>query len=287
MRLLCSGLVLGVILTITACNLQSEQVVEQQQIAQADTPTPSETIPAGDPLPTVTPRSTLRPPPTFEPPTLTPAPSATPTITPTPTIQIEGDLPPLLGLDTPTLPPGEEEPCQIREDWQLLYEVQPGDAMAKIADIYNIFVDELAEGNCIDDPSIIRVGQFIRVPGDAHPLTPQFVCEPWELLTPFNGTVTVPAEGTITFNWRGPESPRYLVRLYRNDTGTGDIFREYLTEFQEYYILDLTDIPEGGLYSWRVFPIGMDFLQIPCQESHHSIFVKDELPPTPTIAVPN
>ena len=274
-------LILVVVMMMSAaCNLGREELTDgQQPIAQAITEQvdePTDAFPS-TPLPSLTPSNTLRPPPTFEPPTLTPRPSDTPTITPTPTIQLSGDLPPLEGLHTPTVGPGTEPACVPNEDWGLRYEVQANDAVESIAQKYNIYAGDLAEGNCLDDPNLIVVGQFLRVPGEAHPGPPAPDCS-WELLTPFNGTITVPGAGQVTFNWNGPEAPRYLVRVYENDSGTGDYIAEYLTEFQTYYVLDLTELPKGGTYSWRVFPIGMDFLQIGCPESHHSIFTKEAMP---------
>ncbi len=269
-----------VIMISGACNLEREELTDvQQPIAQAITEQveePTDPFPS-TPLPSLTPSNTLRPPPTFEPPTLTPRPSNTPTITPTPTIQLSGNLPSLEGLHTLTPGSGTELACTPNEDWRLRYEVQANDALETIAQKYNIYAADLAAGNCLDDPNLIVVGQFLRVPGEAHPGTPAPDCS-WELLTPFNGTITVPGAGRITFNWNGPAAPRYLVRIYENNTGTGDHIAEYLTEFQSYYTLDLTELPKGTTYSWRVFPIGLDFLQTGCPESYHAIFTKAIMP---------
>lgn len=275
----------SILLLTAACNLGREDGVDgEQPIAQAqqDTPTtptrtPTDDFP-GEPLPTLTPSNTLRPPPTFEPPTLTPEPSATPSITPTPTIAIQGDLPALQGLYTTTPGPGTPSGCEPREAWTLRYEVQANDALARIAEKYNTTAQELAEANCLDDINLIVVGQYLRVPGDVHPAPPAPDCT-WELLTPFNGTITVPGSGTITFNWNGPEAPRYLVRVWRyHNDGTETYLKEFLTEFQTYYTMDLKELPEGGSYSWRVYPIGLDFLQTSCPESYHSIFTKAPAP---------
>jgi LysM repeat protein len=266
-----------ILIVATACNLAaSEEVFEQQRIAQQATAT--ETIPPSTPLPTLTPSNTLRPPPTFEPPTITPSITPSPTITPTPTIDISVSIPGLLGLPTPT---DESEPqCEPRDDWELRYRVQPNDALARIAEMYNTWPNVLAEGNCLEDPNMIVVGHELRVPGEAHPLTPEFVCVPWELLTPFNGAVTIPGEGQITFNWRGPQSPRYLIRLYRpRGDGELDQVAEILVEMRQNQTFDLAEIPEAGLYYWRVYPLGGDFRQIPCEESYLSQFSKAAGPP--------
>lgn len=272
-------------LILAACNLgQQELPIDAQQPDTQQTteePEPTETLPPFTPLASLTPSQTLRPPPTFEPPTLTPTATSPATVTPTPTLNLEVNIPGLQGLNTAT-PEAGEETCVPRDDWHLEYIVQPGDALANIAPRYNTYANVLAEGNCIADPSLIQLGQRLRVPGDSQPTTPEFVCSPWELLTPFNGTITVPGNGTITFNWRGPEAPRYLVRLWYNDNASGNFYDEYLTEFRNDYTLDLSEIPGGGTYSWRVYPLGRDFLQIPCRESDYSIFTKAAAPPTPT-----
>jgi LysM repeat protein len=269
-------LIMLLLIVVSACNLTaSEQIIEQQRVAQQATAT--ETIPPNTPLPTLTPSNTLRPPPTFEPPTITPSITPSPTITPTPTIDISVSIPGLLGLPTPT--DAAEPACEPREDWELRYRVQPNDALASIASMYDTWPNMLAEGNCLEDPNMIVVGQELRVPGEAHPVTPEFVCTPWELLTPFNGAVTVPGEGQITFNWRGPQSPRYLIRLYRPRGDDLNQVTEVLVEMRQNQTFDLGEIPEGGLYYWRVYPIGLDFRQIPCEESYLSEFSKAAAPP--------
>ena len=45
----------------------------------------------------------------------------------------------------------------------LPYRVQPGDSLAAIAAKYHVSVDDLARWNNIKDPSLIAVGQQIRV----------------------------------------------------------------------------------------------------------------------------
>lgn len=297
-RLLNKGAWLLAALTLAACTLsaqdgelQGEATIDRGDVATA-TITPDRALEiallqTGEPLPTVTDFPTLRPPPTDEPPTPTPTATTQPTETPFPTIDVDiGDLG-LGGLNTETPRPGEGVPCAPREDWALFYEVQIGDALANIAPRYNTSVEELAEGNCISDPSLIRIGQTLRVPGSAHPLTPEFICEPWELLAPFNGTITVPGSGLLNFTWRGPESPRYLLRIYtQNADGTFNQVYEQMVEFKQNTSVDLADIPDEGLYLWQVFPIGNDFLQIPCQESFVSQFVKAP-EPTPIPGLPD
>jgi LysM repeat protein len=232
-------------------------------------PTATETIPPYTPLPSLTPSQTLLPPPTFEPPTATPQPSASPTITATPVYEMAVSIPGLHGAETatPTGTPG----CAPREDWKLTYTVQANDALAKIADAYNAFVNELAEGNCLADVNMIRVGQELRVPGEAHPAQPEYVCTAWEVLTPFNGSQTVPGDGNITFNWRGPVSDKYLIRITRPD-GTQ---YERVVELRMNDQMDVSEyLRDEGVYTWYVYPLDENFAQIPCLEGGPWTFYK-------------
>jgi LysM repeat protein len=232
-----------------------------------------ETLPPSSPLPTLTPSKTLKPPPTFEPPTKTPQPALSVTSTEPPTLNLDSvDIPDLQGLETPT--PTSTPGCKPREDWKLVYKVQPNDAMEKIAKAYGITTWELAEGNCIEDPNILRVDQEILVPGEAHPATPQYVCTEYEVLTPMNGAYAVDRSNQITFNWRGPDSDRYLIRVWMPD---GTVW-EYVVDRTQNATLDLhSNFPQQGIYKWRVYPLGLDFLQIPCPESPEWWFSKAEV----------
>jgi len=229
-------------------------------------------------LATVTPQpsptNTLLPPPTFEPPTATPTPSPVPSLTPTPTISLNIEIAGLHGAETPT--PTSTPGCTPREDWHLTYTVQFDDTLSAIADRYGTWVDELAAANCITDKNLIVVGQVLRVPGDAHPQQPEVECVPWEVLTPFNGSVTVPADGTITFNWRGPLAPINLIRIYRPD---GTVY-ERVIELRQNETIDLnTYLPQEGFYTWYVYPLGRDFKQIQCLEGGPWTFYKPESSP--------
>jgi LysM repeat protein len=226
-------------------------------------------------LSTVTPQPsqtpTLLPPPTFEPPTATPTPSLVPSQTPTPTTDISVSIPGLKGAEspTPTTTPG----CEPREDWTLTYTVQFDDALSAIADKYGVWVDELAEGNCITDKNLIVVGQVLRVPGESQPYEPAVECVPWEVMTPFDGSVTVPADGMITFNWRGPLAPKNLIRIYLPD---GSVY-EKLIELRQNETIDLNEhLSLEGTYTWYVFPLGEDFIQIDCLEGGPWTFYKPQ-----------
>ncbi len=275
-------LLLLLALLAAACNLNT-QPEEQLVMLQADTPTGEPTDGAqaqSSPLPTLTPSRTLRPPPTLEPPTLTLTVTTTPAPTETPTLNLAVEIPGLRGLETatPTGTPG----CEPRADWQLTYEIQPNDALATIAQRYGTYVNALAEANCIDDPNVIRAGQQIRVPGAAHPNQPRFECIPYTILTPFDGTNSVPETGSIVFNWVGPRVPVTLIRIYRpGKDGVLDGSQVEITvELRQNETVNLAEVlPEGGTYTWELYPLDEGYRQIDCAKGGPWRFTKPQSPP--------
>lgn len=263
---------------------------EKKGVSQAEgqqstaTPTklasPTETIPPYTPLPSPTPSQTLKPAPTFEPPTATMEPSLTPSQTTAPTVSVDVSIPGLNGAETPT--PTTTPGCEPREDWTLTYTVQFDDTLSSIASLYGTWVDELVEGNCITDKNLIVVGQVLHVPGETQPVVPEVECVPWEVLTPFNGSVTVPSDGSITFNWRGPAAPINLIRIYRPDGTT----YERVIELRQNETIELNDyLAQAGTYTWYVYPLDRNFSQIPCLEGGPWTFTKPESATvTPTMA---
>jgi LysM repeat protein len=238
--------------------------------------TPTETIPPSTPLPTLTASRTLLPPPTFEPPTLTLFPTNTPLPTLTPTFDLSSSIPGLRGAETPT--PSSTPGCEPREEWELTYTVQPGDSLARIAERYGTYIRDLAQANCLSDPDFITLGQVLRVPGESQPVVPAVECVGYELLTPTNGTLAVPGSGQLTFNWRGPRAPRNLIRVWRPD---GSLY-ERVVELRQNETIELADIPAGGTYTWRIYPLDYNFVQV-CPESELWSFTKEWAPtPTPT-----
>jgi LysM repeat protein len=240
--------------------------------------TPTETIPPYTPLPSLTPSQTLLPPPTFEPPTATPTETPIPSQTPTPTTIVEVSIPGLNGAETPT--PSTTPGCVPRKDWKLTYTVQFDDTLSAIADKYGTWVEDLVDGNCIKDKNLITVGQVLHVPGSVQPTSPEVACVPWQVLTPINGAVTVPADGDITFNWIGPAAPINLIRVFRPD---GSKF-EVVIELRQNESVNLNDnLAQSGTYTWYVYPLGHDFQQIQCLEGGPWTFTKPESStPTPT-----
>jgi LysM repeat protein len=254
----------GIMMTIMINNAPNIPYSAAQNSASL---TPSETIPPTTPLPTLTPSSTLRPPPTLEPPSSTPPPSLTPTITATSTIDSSISVEGLHGLETAT--PTSTAGCKPREDWKLTYTIQLNDALVNIAQKYGTSVDELVAGNCIADPNVIVMGQNLRVPGESQPVK-SISCTAWEALTPANGTINVPADGTVTFNWRGPEADRYLLRIVRPDGTT----YEEVFDLRQNQVLALENLLMYGTYTWYVYPLDMNFRQIACKEGGPWTFTK-------------
>lgn len=224
--------------------------------------------------------ATLLPAPTFEPATSTPTPSPVPSLTPTPTTNVSVSIPGLNGAETPT--PTSTPGCEPREDWKLTYTVQFDDTLSKIADLYGVWVDELAEGNCIQDKNVITVGQVLQVPGESQPVVPDVECVPWEVLTPFDGSVTVPADGSVTFNWRGPAAPINLIRIHRPDGTT----YERVIELRQNETINVTQyLSLEGTYTWYVYPLDRGFRQISCLEGGPWTFYKSvSSTPTPTMS---
>jgi LysM repeat protein len=257
-----------------------QQQQPQQQITQiAQQPTATETQLPRTPLPSVTPRATLKPPPTLEPPTATPQPSNTPTITPTATIQLVVTVPGLQGLPTATATGGTPA-CEERAEWQLRYQVQTNDTLSSIANTFNTTRFDLAEANCLDDPNLIVVGQQLRVPGDALPQTPEFVCTDFELRTPIMEAWGIEPGAQVTFNWVGPETYRNVVRLYPPDYDFAnpdpDKWIDRTVDLAQNVTLDMSELRDGGRWQWQVIPVDVNFQQV-CPESPLWAFHKESI----------
>jgi LysM repeat protein len=266
-------------LALSACNLQMNtpnRAIPLNLQNGTATAIATETLPPYTPLASLTPSPTLRPPPTFEPPTATLPPTQPPTVTVAATLAVDVSIPGLHGAETPT--PSTTPGCTPREDWKLTYQVQRDDALARIADRYNTSVQELVEANCLTDPNVIVIGQQLRVPGAEHPAQPAVECVPWEVLTPVDGSMAVSGEGQLTFNWRGPRAPRNLIRVIKPD---GAIY-ERVVELRQNEAIDLADLPLAGQYTWYVFPLDWNFVQVSCKEGGPWRFSKEPKPPTAT-----
>jgi len=216
------------------------------------TPSPS-IVPTHTSLASLTPSKTLLPPPTLEPPTSTPPASQTPSITPIFT-PIVVDVPGLIGLETNTATPAKV--CVVRKDWKLTYTVQAQDALIAIAKTYGTDAATLAAGNCLHDANAIRVGEVLQVPGNAPPSNPGWDCSvPVQLVAPMNYAASIAGSGSINFQWTGPTTPRYLIRIF-DPNGTK---YEYGTDLAQYYSLNLSNIPLAGTYTWSVYPLDLGF----------------------------
>lgn len=175
---------------------------------------------------------------------------------------ISVDLPSLHGLESPT---PTLESCEPRQDWELTYTVKEGDALARIAQAYDTYAADLALGNCLNDANVIRVGQTLRVPGESHPVVPEWTCAPWEVLTPIDHAFDIAGDGQMTFNWRGSAGKRNLIRVF---DASGTLFWERTVDLRQNETINLAaEGFEAGNYSWQVYPLDLNFRQIPCEES--------------------
>jgi LysM repeat protein len=255
----------------------------QGAVAQAATsasqPPPTETIPPFTPLASLTPSKTLRPPPTFEPPTQTPLPTTIPTETMTATIDLRVSLPGLRGAESPT--PVSTAGCVVRKDWKQTYTVQFNDALSRIADKYGVTADDLATANCLPNKNLIQQGQVLKVPGSA-PLNPNAIeCRGYELLAPFDGTLSVEGGGTLSIVWVGPRAPRNLIRIFRPDGSK----HEVVVELRQSEQINMPEfLAQAGTYTWYIYPLDGNFQQA-CPEGGPWRFTKalsPTLTPSPT-----
>lgn len=275
-----------VVITLAATRTDSEATAEAIVPANGVRYQGSVTsVPSATRQPEITPTATrtLIPPPTFEPPTNTPQPSFTPTITPTQTVDSNVLMEGLHGIPLPTLTKSAETTCKLREDWKLTHTVQRDDALSTLAQRYGTTVEELATGNCLADANMISVGQQLRVPGTTQSATTaaqqQTCSEPWQAIAPHDNSFSVPGEGEVSFDWRGPKADRYLVRIFKPEGGTYEV----VVDLRQNATVDMKNLPAGGKYTWYVYPLDMNFQQTVCKEGGPWIFTKPGAPtPTPT-----
>ena len=68
-------------------------------------------------------------------------------------------------LATEESPSAEITPgCTPRADWTTTYELSSGETLAQIADLLEITVQDIVDGNCLEDPDVIFAGQQIQLP---------------------------------------------------------------------------------------------------------------------------
>jgi hypothetical protein len=240
----------------------------EEIIAQVASETATETLLPRTPLSTRTPSRTLLPPPTFEPPTATSQASNTPNPTATQPLIINVTVEGIIGLPTATTTPSEA--CEKREDWTLQYQIKTNETLTMIANDFSVSVWELAEGNCLEDADLIRSGQYLLVPGSSFPVIPEVVCEPFQLRQPLDGAWDVPATGMITFNWDGPRAPHNLIRIYPPNFDFAkydpDKYIEVTFDLRQNHSIELSTLEDGGRWTWQVYPLDRNFVQI-CPES--------------------
>jgi LysM repeat protein len=258
--------------------LSNQATPEPEVIIVAQNATATETLLPATPYSTQTATLTLLPPPTIEPPTATPAASNTPTMTPSQSFIVNVTVEGIQGLPSPTVE--SLEACEPRDDWKLEHEVQTNETLSMIADYFGTTIRALAEGNCLEDVNVIRVGQFLHVPGDAFPVVPAVECTEYTLLQPIDDAWDIPATGQIIFNWRGPRAPRNLVRIYPPDYDFSehnpDKYFDYAFDLRQNEAIDLIELEAGGTWFWQVFPLDSNFVQV-CPESPRWSFNKNPL----------
>lgn len=164
------------------------------------TPSPTDTAPAS-PTPTSTYTPTHTETPTFTPTaTYTPSETLLPTATFTPLATLT--FTPYPSLTPSATPVGEEETdtlspsgCPVPKGW-IAYTIQPGDNLFRLSLRFDLDMDELAEANCINDPSNITAGQLLYVPPDSDITPPE----------PDNGSSTDDgsAGGLLSFDCDNP-----------------------------------------------------------------------------------
>lgn len=81
-------------------------------------------------------------------------------------IRLPDGVTPVIVRPFPTPTPA---PVCAAADWPYSYTVQVNDALERIARWHGSSVDEMARGNCLPDPDLIRTGEILRVP---NPLLP-------------------------------------------------------------------------------------------------------------------
>ncbi len=140
-----------------------------QQYAEDNTPTmtavpaPEETAPAeGEPTEEVGAEATATPVPDVPPAETVELPTAMPTLTPEPTQ--EG----VVAVTTPTATPvATQQPAPTTGTGT--HVVQAGENLFRIALRYGTSVEALAQANGITNPSLIYVGQQLKIPGTSEP----------------------------------------------------------------------------------------------------------------------
>lgn len=165
---------LVMLLPFAACNrsaapdavgeLANEDELMQQAASEADSPVaPPTTAPTEEPTAEPTEEPTIEP--TAEP---TEEPIAEPTVEPT-------EEPTVEPTEEPTVEPTAEAPVAIPGE----HVVQPGENLFRIALRYGTMVESLAQANGITNPTLIYVGQVLKIPGGtaapAAPMTTETV----------------------------------------------------------------------------------------------------------------
>ncbi len=176
--LVASFIVLLVLLALapTPTPVSPEQLAQAPVATPTSTPQPRTPLPAptrtsaateeaqATPVPTATQAATPSPSPTSSPtPTSTPTPTETPAPTPTPS-PIPTATPTVTASPTP-----------------IVYVVQQGDTLSRIAQRFGVSVDELRLANRLTS-DILRVGQELVIPREGESITRTYIVQPGDTL---------------------------------------------------------------------------------------------------------
>lgn len=180
-------------------------------------PVPIAPPPNFTPYPSITPTSTNTPTPTNTPTTTA---TTAPGITPSP--QPPTDFP----TDTPSPVPTI---CAVREDWVGLYTIQRGDTLSRVAQRFNLSLEALQAGNCIDDPNLIKAGQVLYLPADVFLTTPNAPLGSFEYRADES---SVQAGACTTVRWAVPQvSAVYFEQALVNEIDGRQVCPEKTTTY--------------------------------------------------------
>ena len=116
----------------------------------------------------------------------------------------------------------QDEVCQEPEGWESTYTVQAGDNLFRIAQGYDVSLNEIATANCLDNIQVLHVGQILSVPNPAN-AHPQFIHINM-ILNGDNGT-----NGTLL------GCGDSAVRVPTNRIATGDTQRDLQVSLEELF----------------------------------------------------
>ena len=154
-----------------------------------------------------------------------------------------------------------------RSDWDI-YTIDIGDTFFSIARRYDLSVDQLAEANCIADPSRILAGQPLRVPEGGETSHEDAAIENCNTS---DAVLTAPKPGdsldgfvTLRGVATGPDFRRYILD-WRPDDPSVD-FRSFAEEFTA-----VPEVGDLGRFNTDAFPPGLYWFRLQSLETNDFI----------------